>query len=187
MFGIYLSGRGTATYDGTAIAYSVVRELSSTLRCRSLFSTHYHSLVHQFAHDTNVRTGHMVGDACCLVSVRIPHSSFSLLSPSSLRHIWSPFLLCVCASLSLPPPPLSLSLIVSGPPTSSCSLTSPVLASNSHVNNLHPWLSGATGLHGGEGGGGRPLAGDHHLPLQVHPRRLSKELRLQRCSPGQHS
>ena len=109
MFGIYLSGRGTATYDGTAIAYSVVRELSSTLRCRSLFSTHYHSLVHQFAHDTNVRTGHMVGDACCLVSVRIPHSSFSLLSPSSLRHIWSPFLLCVCASLSLPPP-LSLSL-----------------------------------------------------------------------------
>ena len=60
-------------------------------------------------------------------------------------------------------------------------------ASNSHVNNLHPWLSGVTGLHGGEGGGGRPLAGDHHLPLQVHPRRLSKELRLQRCSSGQHS
>ena len=101
VFGIYWSGRGTATYDGTAIAYSVVRELSSTLRCRSLFSTHYHSLVHQFAHDTNVRTGHMVGDACCLVSVHIPRSSFSLLSPSSLRHMWSPFLLCVCVSLSL--------------------------------------------------------------------------------------
>ena len=101
VFGIYLLGRGTATYDGTAIAHSVVRELSSTLCCRSLFSTHYHSLVHQFAHDTNVRTGHMVGDACSLVSVRIPHSSFSLLSPSSLSHIWSPFLLYVSLSLSL--------------------------------------------------------------------------------------
>ncbi|KAK7479072.1 hypothetical protein BaRGS_00029664 [Batillaria attramentaria] len=52
-------GRGTATYDGTAIAYAVVRELSENLRCRSLFSTHYHSLVDQFAHDANVNTGHM--------------------------------------------------------------------------------------------------------------------------------
>ncbi|XP_076457037.1 DNA mismatch repair protein Msh6-like [Babylonia areolata] len=52
-------GRGTATYDGTAIAYAVVQELSTNLRCRSLFSTHYHSLVDQFAHDANVRTGHM--------------------------------------------------------------------------------------------------------------------------------
>ncbi|KAL8582855.1 hypothetical protein ACOMHN_042688 [Nucella lapillus] len=52
-------GRGTATYDGTAIAYAVVRELSAVLHCRALFSTHYHSLVDQFAHDPNVRTGHM--------------------------------------------------------------------------------------------------------------------------------
>ncbi|XP_070208763.1 DNA mismatch repair protein Msh6-like isoform X2 [Littorina saxatilis] len=52
-------GRGTATYDGTAIAFAVVQELSNTIHCRSLFSTHYHSLVDQFAHDDNVRTGHM--------------------------------------------------------------------------------------------------------------------------------
>ncbi|XP_078664804.1 DNA mismatch repair protein Msh6-like isoform X1 [Branchiostoma floridae x Branchiostoma belcheri] len=52
-------GRGTATYDGTAIACSVVKELSENLRCRTLFSTHYHSLVEEFSHDPNVRLGHM--------------------------------------------------------------------------------------------------------------------------------
>uniref|UniRef100_A0A672P838 DNA mismatch repair proteins mutS family domain-containing protein n=1 Tax=Sinocyclocheilus grahami TaxID=75366 RepID=A0A672P838_SINGR len=37
-------GRGTATYDGTAIASAVVKELSEKICCRTLFSTHYHSL-----------------------------------------------------------------------------------------------------------------------------------------------
>lgn len=59
---VFVSGRGTATYDGTAIACSVVKELSENIRCRSLFSTHYHSLVEEFKHDPNVRLGHMVGD-----------------------------------------------------------------------------------------------------------------------------
>ncbi|KAK2165845.1 hypothetical protein NP493_1348g00035 [Ridgeia piscesae] len=52
-------GRGTATYDGTAIACAVVNELSTNVRCRTLFSTHYHSLVEEFSHDSNVRLGHM--------------------------------------------------------------------------------------------------------------------------------
>ncbi|XP_012941985.1 DNA mismatch repair protein Msh6 [Aplysia californica] len=52
-------GRGTATYDGTAIACSVVKELSENIQCRSLFSTHYHSLVEEFKNDSNVRLGHM--------------------------------------------------------------------------------------------------------------------------------
>ncbi|ESO97193.1 hypothetical protein LOTGIDRAFT_143393, partial [Lottia gigantea] len=52
-------GLGTATYDGTAIACSVVEELSQNISCRTLFSTHYHSLVEQFSHDHNVRLGHM--------------------------------------------------------------------------------------------------------------------------------
>ncbi|CAH1773939.1 unnamed protein product [Owenia fusiformis] len=52
-------GRGTATYDGTAIACAVVQELSQNVKCRTLFSTHYHSLVEEFSHDPNVRTGHM--------------------------------------------------------------------------------------------------------------------------------
>lgn len=59
-FSFLLSGRGTATFDGTAIACAVVRELSSNIRCRTLFSTHYHSLVEEFAGDPNVRLGHMV-------------------------------------------------------------------------------------------------------------------------------
>ncbi|CAL1537586.1 unnamed protein product [Lymnaea stagnalis] len=52
-------GRGTATYDGTAIAGAVVKELSENIKCRSLFSTHYHSLVEEFKNDKNVRLGHM--------------------------------------------------------------------------------------------------------------------------------
>ncbi|XP_064652331.1 DNA mismatch repair protein Msh6-like [Lineus longissimus] len=52
-------GRGTATYDGTAIACAVVNELSQNIRCRTLFSTHYHSLVEEFSHDPNIRCGHM--------------------------------------------------------------------------------------------------------------------------------
>ncbi|XP_061180194.1 DNA mismatch repair protein Msh6-like isoform X2 [Saccostrea echinata] len=52
-------GRGTATYDGTAIACAVVNELSENICCRTLFSTHYHSLVEEFSHDPNIRLGHM--------------------------------------------------------------------------------------------------------------------------------
>jgi len=52
-------GRGTATYDGTAIACAVVGELSQQIKCRTLFSTHYHSLVEEFSADPNVRLGHM--------------------------------------------------------------------------------------------------------------------------------
>ena len=41
-------------------------------------------------------------------------------------------------------------------------------------------------MYGGERERRRPDAGDHHLPLQVHPRRLSKELRFQRRAARQH-
>jgi DNA mismatch repair protein MSH6 len=37
-------GRGTSTFDGTAIAHSVVKFLVDKAQCRSLFATHYHSL-----------------------------------------------------------------------------------------------------------------------------------------------
>lgn len=60
MFCSCVIGRGTATYDGTAIASAVVKELSETICCRTLFSTHYHSLVEEFSHDPNIRLGHMV-------------------------------------------------------------------------------------------------------------------------------
>lgn len=52
-------GRGTATYDGTAIASAVVKELSEKICCRTLFSTHYHSLVEDHVQDPAVRLGHM--------------------------------------------------------------------------------------------------------------------------------
>ncbi|XP_028676496.1 DNA mismatch repair protein Msh6 [Erpetoichthys calabaricus] len=52
-------GRGTATYDGTAIASAVVRELAEHIQCRTLFSTHYHSLVEDYSHYPAVRLGHM--------------------------------------------------------------------------------------------------------------------------------
>lgn len=55
-------GRGTATYDGTAIAAAVVNFLAQ-LRCRSLFSTHYHNLVDNFQGDARVSLGHMVRNA----------------------------------------------------------------------------------------------------------------------------
>jgi DNA mismatch repair protein MutS len=37
-------GRGTATYDGLSIAWSVVEHLHDKVRCRTLFATHYHEL-----------------------------------------------------------------------------------------------------------------------------------------------
>ena len=39
-------GRGTSTYDGLSIAYSVLEELYFRIRCRTLFATHYHELRH---------------------------------------------------------------------------------------------------------------------------------------------
>lgn len=37
-------GRGTATYDGLSIAWSVVEHLHDLVKCRTLFATHYHEL-----------------------------------------------------------------------------------------------------------------------------------------------
>ncbi|XP_063381662.1 probable DNA mismatch repair protein Msh6 [Cydia fagiglandana] len=51
-------GRGTSTYDGTAIASGVCVELAER-GCRVVFSTHYHSLVHHLASHPGVVLGHM--------------------------------------------------------------------------------------------------------------------------------
>jgi DNA mismatch repair protein MutS len=37
-------GRGTSTYDGVAIAWSVAEYLATTVRSRTIFATHYHEL-----------------------------------------------------------------------------------------------------------------------------------------------
>jgi DNA mismatch repair protein MutS len=37
-------GRGTATFDGLSIAWSVAEYLASEIQCRTIFATHYHEL-----------------------------------------------------------------------------------------------------------------------------------------------
>ena len=41
-------GRGTSTYDGLAIAYATLKYISESLKCVTLFATHYHSLLKEF-------------------------------------------------------------------------------------------------------------------------------------------
>ncbi|KAH8034010.1 hypothetical protein HPB51_018521 [Rhipicephalus microplus] len=53
-------GRGTSTHDGMALAHAVVQELASTIRCCTLFSTHYHHLVQNFRLHPAVQLAHMV-------------------------------------------------------------------------------------------------------------------------------
>lgn len=58
-------GRGTATFDGTAVAHAVLNYLINRTKCTCLFATHYHSLVEDWAPDPRVYLGHMD----CLVEV----------------------------------------------------------------------------------------------------------------------
>jgi DNA mismatch repair protein MSH6 len=41
-------GRGTSTHDGYAIAFAVLDHLLKSVRCRTLFSTHYHKLTNEW-------------------------------------------------------------------------------------------------------------------------------------------
>lgn len=52
-------GRGTSTHDGNAIATAFVNELTK-INCRTIFSTHYHTLVDHFVHTRSIQLGHMV-------------------------------------------------------------------------------------------------------------------------------
>lgn len=52
-------GRGTATFDGTAIAHAVINHLLMNNKSRVMFATHYHSLIDEWEMDPRVKLGHM--------------------------------------------------------------------------------------------------------------------------------
>lgn len=52
-------GRGTSTYDGTAVAYAVLLDVATRLNCRTFFSTHYHTLCKAVENVTSIKAAHM--------------------------------------------------------------------------------------------------------------------------------
>ncbi|CAA9988785.1 DNA mismatch repair protein MSH6, putative [Plasmodium knowlesi strain H] len=52
-------GRGTSSFDGTAIALSTLEQISDVVKCRCIFSTHYHLLVEEVKHNNNISNYHM--------------------------------------------------------------------------------------------------------------------------------
>jgi DNA mismatch repair protein MSH6 len=54
-------GRGTSTFDGLAIASAVLAHLADKVRCGAIFSTHYHQLTRDAAHEraATIRCMHM--------------------------------------------------------------------------------------------------------------------------------
>jgi DNA mismatch repair protein MSH6 len=52
-------GRGTSTYDGVSLAYSVLKYVVENIQCKTMFSTHYHLLVDEFKLFESVRKYYM--------------------------------------------------------------------------------------------------------------------------------
>lgn len=52
-------GRGTSTWDGCSVAAAVARHLTDRVRCRCIFSTHYHQLVKRLESNAKVLCRHM--------------------------------------------------------------------------------------------------------------------------------
>ena len=52
-------GRGTATYDGLALAQSIIEYIHNNIKCKTLFSTHYHELTKLETHFKNLKNVHV--------------------------------------------------------------------------------------------------------------------------------
>ena len=52
-------GRGTATYDGMSIAEAILEYISKNIKCKTLFSTHYHELTSLDQKFTNIKNVHV--------------------------------------------------------------------------------------------------------------------------------
>jgi DNA mismatch repair protein MutS len=52
-------GRGTATYDGMSLAHAIIEYIHDYIKCKTLFSTHYHELVDLEKSLANVHNVHV--------------------------------------------------------------------------------------------------------------------------------
>ncbi len=55
-------GRGTATYDGLAIAWAAIEYIHANTRAKTLFATHYHELTELADRLSGVKNYHVVGE-----------------------------------------------------------------------------------------------------------------------------
>ncbi len=52
-------GRGTATYDGLSLAQSIIEYIHNNIKCKTLFSTHYHELTKLESHFKKIKNVHV--------------------------------------------------------------------------------------------------------------------------------
>ena len=52
-------GRGTATYDGIALAEAIIEYIHNNIKCKTLFSTHYHELTDLDKKLSNLKNVHV--------------------------------------------------------------------------------------------------------------------------------
>ena len=52
-------GRGTSSYDGVAVAQSVLHHIATHIGCIGFFATHYHSLAEEFSSHPEIRNKRM--------------------------------------------------------------------------------------------------------------------------------
>lgn len=52
-------GRGTATYDGLSLAQAIIEYIHNNIKCKTLFSTHYHELTKLEDHFENLKNVHV--------------------------------------------------------------------------------------------------------------------------------
>ena len=52
-------GRGTATYDGMSLARAILEYVNTKIKCKTLFSTHYHELTSLSDEFTNIKNVHV--------------------------------------------------------------------------------------------------------------------------------
>lgn len=52
-------GRGTSTYDGISLAESIIDYINKNIKCKTMFSTHYHELTKMSEMNTSIKNVHV--------------------------------------------------------------------------------------------------------------------------------